>query len=119
MNRANVMRSGFERSAAILRLNDGVSLALKKSAYQAPQIAFVFHQENGFSSRRGFDCAALRLRNLGACYARQINFECGAAVDFAVYPDVAAALLHDAVHGRKPKPAAFRSFRRKERFEDV
>ncbi len=37
---------------------------------------------------------------------RQVHFESCAVADFAVYPDVSAALLHDSVHGREAQAGA-------------
>src|SRR5216684_7308231 len=54
------------------------------------------------------------------CDARQINLEGGALSEFAVYPDVTAALFHDAVDRRETETSATAAFLRGvKRFEDV
>ena len=49
---------------------------------------------------------------------RQVDAHPGAAIELAMHPHVAAALLHDAVDGRKPEARAFADrFRGEERLE--
>src|SRR2546425_258429 len=52
-------------------------------------------------------------------YPRQVDFDRGPPPRLRIQPDVAAALLHDAVHRREPEPRALALFLRgEERLED-
>ena len=55
----------------------------------------------------------------GGADAREIDLEGGAFADLAIHPDIAFALLDDAVHGGKPKPGALGTLGGEKRLEDV
>ena len=104
-------------------IEHGVSLALQVFAGETQHGDFVFDQQNGFAA--WVDVVRLRpqvapqplLRS--HCHPRQVNLERCSLAGLAVDPDVASALLDDAVDRGKAESRALRSFGAEKRFEDA
>ena len=82
---------------------------------------FVLDDQDRFRARAGRVVAATAAAgDLGVSVgARQVDLERRALAELAVDPDVAAALLDDAVDGREPEPGALAAvLRREERLEE-
>ena len=110
----------LQRVQAVFSRNHLVSAGAQKFAGQFAHRFLIFRQQHGSYCRANI-CRRLvfagQLRCGGAL--RQEYFEARALARRAIHPDVSAALLHDAVHGRKAQPCAFAKFLRGEkRFED-
>ncbi len=90
------------QSGARIRGNEHrVTTGSENGTRELAHLAVIFHQEDGLGStnsrsREGLcDCGGL----IGLGGLRQIDFECSPVAHFAVNPNVAAALFHDAVDG--------------------
>ncbi len=88
-----------------------VAVFLEHPARQVPHRGFILREEDGLGAAqragrwlRSGDRLARQLD------ARQVDLERGAPPRLAVHPDVAAALLHDAVHGREAEARTFAEF---------
>src|ERR1700734_2595403 len=110
----------LERNNAIARFENGVATSLQILRDQLANILFVFHKQNGFSAGRRGGGLLLRNELFGrGGDARQVDLERRPVADFAVDPDVAAALFHDAINGGESKTrTAAGPFGRKERLEN-
>src|SRR5215469_2604826 len=95
---------GMRRMA---RHDDLISPLRKKSDNQVANCLFVLHQQNRLRSSLVFQLRKRRGALLDLLsHSRQVHFEGTPFSGFAVDPDVSAALLHDAVNGRKSKPGS-------------
>ena len=86
------------------------------------KIWFIFNDQNRLFAMLGFGDSRSRFRSDGFADrvdARQINFEGRSATGLAVDPNVASALLDDAVDRGKAETRSFRALGRKERLEDA
>ena len=102
---------------------DHVSLVPKRLGGKTKKIWFIFNEQNGLFAMLGFGRQPQplpeRWHSLTGVDARQINLEGRSVAGFAVHPDVASALLDDAVDRGKAETRSLRSLGGKERLEDV
>src|SRR5580692_1804017 len=101
----------LERFEAIRGLEDAISERRKGQETKFPHHRFVLDEQERLrpSAHRGSSMAVgsrNELRALGG--ARQINFESRAVSQFAIYGDVSAALLDDAMAGCEAQAGAGR-----------
>src|SRR3954466_3585726 len=81
---------------------------------------FVFHQQHGFSAATSRLQGVSRSEVSRCIHSRQIYLKSRADSKLAVNPNVAAALLDDAVHGGESQPSALTNFfGSEERLEDA
>src|SRR5882724_2357883 len=98
----------IDRVASVADGMDVVAVPGQHSLDEIPDRVLVFDVKDGFVADRVTMCRACpRARALVLIGARQIDLERRAVTDFAVHPDVAAALLDDAVHGGEAEAGAF------------
>ena len=105
--------SGFEH---------GVSLTLQVLAGELAHGGFIFHQQDGFVAGRDLRDWDRRLGSDEFSTGRdprQIDLERRSPAGFAVHPDVAAALLDDAVNGGEAEAGALDSLGGEKRLEDM
>src|SRR2546430_10413680 len=75
--------------------------------FRSPHLLLVFHQEDRLRApQRGGDDGSGACRLDGCIDAREIYLERRAPTELAIEPDVAATLLHNAVHRREAQPCS-------------
>src|SRR3989441_5198005 len=122
MNGAWMSIGKLNGGGAVGGLQHGVSLSLERLAGQAPEIAFILNEQNGFVPRPRFGGHDRRLNGNGfpgCTHARQVDLERSALARFAIDPDVAFALLDDTVNRGEPEAGALGSLGSEEGLEDM
>ena len=100
----------LQRGLPILSFDDVVTQLLQTLTHIAANGGVVFDDQDGLPARLRVRLAAHQ-RILQGCGNRgEVEFEGCAMRRFAVNPDVAAALFHNAVHDRQPQAGAFAHF---------
>src|SRR5690242_3979790 len=83
------------------RFQHPIALLFKNLADKLAHHLIVFHQQNSF--RAGSGCRGRmegKLHTLSLLHQRQINFEGSTVSHLAIYPDMPATLLDNAMHHR-------------------
>src|SRR6185369_6504459 len=112
----------LQRGSPVHCSQDHVALVQKILVGKTKKIWFIFYDKNGLFAMLGFRDGRSRFWSDGFADrvdARQIDFEGCSAAGLAVNPNVASALLDDAVDRRKAKTRSFRALGSKERLEDA
>src|SRR5262249_1961687 len=105
VDRARERLRHLERGVARPRLEDDVALRLQDLARELPEGFLVLDEEDRLRPRpRRLPHRGLGVRRGGLVDAGQVDLEDRAEAHLAVDPDVALALLHDAVRGSEPQP---------------
>src|SRR5712671_5374296 len=111
----------FQGSLTVLCRQHTESGRFKKGLRKFSQWLGVLHQKNGFRAAQIFSRVGyLLLRGRPTQMSWEINLKGRTVSRRTVHPNIAVALLHHAVHSRKPKPCTFATLLGgKERFEDM
>src|SRR5262249_34440863 len=111
----------LQGGSAVFGFENLVALRLQVLPCQAPQVGFIFDQQNRFLSLLGARKTKRLLRGSALFLAvdtREISAERRTAPRLAIDENVSSALLHDAVNGRKAKAGPLCAFGRKKWLED-
>src|SRR3989454_10986674 len=105
------MSSGrLERRGGVFSVDDGIAEFLTQALGQRWEHRFVLGQENGLGAGNGARRSRLQELIRRYVHAREVDLEGRASADFAVDPDVAARLLHDAIHRREAEAGTLALF---------
>src|SRR3989454_791412 len=98
----------LESLIATRRQQHGVAAGLEHPADERPDHLVVFHDEHGFGAAHGGrELEPWPGRPGGFRHAGEVDLERRPVAGFAVHPDVAVALFHDAVHRSETEPGSF------------
>src|SRR6516164_1214218 len=111
MNRARLIAADVDSGCTIGSFKDPVTLGLEILTRQAAEIFFVLYQKNRFDVGTLCGGGNRRYRHafLGFGEARKIDFERCTLRQFAVDPNISAALFDDAVDHRQAEPGSLRT----------
>src|SRR5206468_9913314 len=93
-----------------MRFDHFVAALAENHVRQLTDVLFVLDEQDGFVALLVRGGGPFRRRLDGVGDAWQINLEGGALSKFAVYPDVAAALFHNAIDRRETEASATSAF---------
>src|SRR5262245_17543108 len=95
----------------ILGFYDRVTLCLEGFANQLPDLLFVFYWKNCFRSS-ACDLVAAGMARWLSCILNsgQVDAEGSSSLQFTLHENITAALLDDAVYGRKSQARALSLF---------
>src|SRR6267143_4036611 len=120
MNGAVVLTGSKDGGLAAPHIQHGIAVIGKTAAHERAHRFIVFHQQDGLGAARSGEFVFGNDDRLRASFhAGKMNFKAFPPALFTVNPDVAFALLDDAIDRGESQAGAVRTLGGKERLEDV